>query len=254
MTVSFARIPCPESSLRRLDARWKLAGLTLAMAAVAAMQSWPPAVISLVVGLLLAGQGRLPRSWILARLGTVGLVLAPFALTLPFLLTGAGPPLFAWGWVQVSLHGSTAAVALCAKTLAIATLTLVLLATAPLDATLKAARALWVPGLLVQVILLTYRYVDVVTAELTQMRIAVRTRGYRNRPTRHSYHTIGNVAGTLLVRSAERAERVSQAMRCRGFDGQFRSLTEFRTTLPDVLFFVVLTVVFAALLTWSIVN
>jgi cobalt/nickel transport system permease protein len=86
------------------------------------------------------------------------------------------------------------------------------------------------------------------------MRIAVRTRGYRNRPSRHSYRTIGNVAGTLLVRSAERAERVSQAMRCRGFDGQFRSLTEFRTTLPDVLFFIVMTVVFAALLTWGVVN
>jgi hypothetical protein len=26
-------------------------------------------------------------------------------------------------------------------------------------------------------------------------------------------------------------------MRCRGFDGRFRSLTEFRTTIADVAFF-----------------
>ena len=67
------------------------------------------------------------------------------------------------------------------------------------------------------------------------MRIALRVRGYRNRAIAHSYRTIGHVAGTLLVRGHERAERVGQAMRCRGFDGRFRSLTAFHTTLRDVV-------------------
>jgi cobalt/nickel transport system permease protein len=69
------------------------------------------------------------------------------------------------------------------------------------------------------------------------MRAALRVRGYRNRATGHCYRTVGHVAGTLLVRGAERAERVGQAMRCRGFDGRFRSLAEFHTRLTDVLLF-----------------
>jgi cobalt/nickel transport system permease protein len=157
--------------------------------------------------------------------------------------------------VSVSGDGLAAAIALITRSLAIVTLALVLLATSPLDATLKAAHALWFPGLLIQLVLLTYRYIDVVTAELIQMRIAVWTRGYRNRANRHSYRTIGNVTGTLLVRGFERAERVGQAMRCRGFDGRFRSLAEFGTTGSDLVFFIAVVGIFAGLLlyAWSLV-
>src|SRR5437868_4244073 len=83
-------------------------------------------------------------------------------------------------------------------------------------------------------LVLTYRYTFLLAEELGRLRIALRVRGYRNRANLHSYRTIGHVAGTLLVRSHERAERVGQAMRCRGFDGRFRSLTAFRTRWPDV--------------------
>ena len=44
----------------------------------------------------------------------------------------------------------------------------------------------------------------------------------------------------LLVRGFERAERVGHAMRCRGFDGRFRTLTEFRTRPADVVAFLAL--------------
>jgi cobalt/nickel transport system permease protein len=250
MTVSFARLPCPESPVRGVDPRWKLAALVLATACVAALHSWPATLLALTLALGLAGLARLPPAWLAARLGTVGLVLVPFAVSLPFLV-GSPEPLLAWGWLHVSAEGVAAAAALCARALAVVTLMLVLVTTAPPDATLKAAHALRVPGLLVQLLLLTYRYIDVVTAELVQMRVAVRTRGYRNRPTWHSYRTIGNVTGTLLVRGVERADRVGQAMRCRGFDGRFRSLTDFRTTWRDVVFFVAVTGLFGGLLAWD---
>jgi cobalt/nickel transport system permease protein len=56
----------------------------------------------------------------------------------------------------------------------------------------------------------------------------------------------------LLVRGYERAERVGQAMRCRGFDGQFRSLSEFRTRPVDVGFFLLSAGGAAALLAWDL--
>ena len=77
---------------------------------------------------------------------------------------------------------------------------LVVLATAPPDATLKAAHALRVPGLIIQLALLTYRYLFLLADELGRLRTALRVRGYRNRMNRHSYRTVGHVAGTLLVR------------------------------------------------------
>ena len=47
---------------------------------------------------------------------------------------------------------------------------------------------------------------------------------------------------------AQRGERVGQAMRCRGFDGRFRSLAEFRTRPADCLFFFLMAGGAAALL------
>ena len=151
-------------------------------------------------------------------------------------------------------YGLGVAVLLALKALAVVTLMLVLLATAPLDATLKAGHALRVPGLLVHLGLLTYRYLFVLASELRRLRVALRVRGYRSRATRHSYRTVGHVAGTLLVRSVERAERVSQAMRCRGFDGHFRSLVSFHTRARDVAAFLLLAGGAVGLLLWDILT
>jgi cobalt/nickel transport system permease protein len=91
----------------------------------------------------------------------------------------------------------------------------------------------------------------VLADELRRLRIALRVRGYRNRASRHSYRTAGHVAGTLLVRGYERAERVGQAMRCRGFDGQFRSLSEFTTHPLDIVAFVLIAAFAVALAVWD---
>jgi cobalt/nickel transport system permease protein len=251
MTLALDPLPCHPSPLRSLDSRWKLAALILATVAVACLRTAPATLAALAAAVGLALAGRLPLRWYLSRLGTVALVLGLFAAPLPFLLREPNPAL-SWGAVQVSSRGLLVGVVLLARGLAMVTLMLVVLGTAPLDATLKAAHSLRVPGLLVQLILFTYRYLALVADELARVRVALRVRGYRNRPTRHSYRTIGHVAGTLLVRSYERGERVGQAMRCRGFDGRFRSLTEPRTTAADVLFFFLITGSAAGLLTWDL--
>ncbi len=215
----------------------------LIFAAVAAtLHTLRVAAVALIAAMLLALLARLPLRWFLQRLGAAALFFALFALPLPWLL-GDGP---GWSW-----HGVEAALLLTAKAITLITLFLTAQATAPLETTLKAAHALRIPGLLVQLGLLTYRYVFVLADELRRLRIALRVRGYRNRVRRHSYRTAGHVAGTLLVRGYERAERVGQAMRCRGFDGQFRSLTAFATRPADVMAFLLFVVSAAALAMWD---
>jgi cobalt/nickel transport system permease protein len=250
MTLRFTPPPCTDSPLGRLDPRWRLAALAPAALAAAVLRTVPAALLALAGALALAGLARLPWRWFLGRLAPVSLFLALFAVPLPFLLDGAGAG-WHWGPVPVSERGLTVAVVLFAKGLAVVTLALVLLAAGPLDATLKAAHALRVPGLLVHLTLLTWRYVFLLADELRRLRIALRVRGYRNRPAWHSYRTLGHVAGTLLVRGHERAERVGQAMRCRGFDGRFRSLAAFRTTAADVLAFALVVGGAAALCGWD---
>jgi len=252
MPGTIAPLPCPDSWLRQFDPRWKLAAFVIGIVAVALLQTIGPALTALAGALLLATVGRLPRRWLLSRLGLLVLALLPFVLVLPFLPHAPGP---AWqmGPATLSLHGLGTALLLLLKTLALALLLLVLLTSAPLHDTLKAAQALRVPALLVQLFMLTYRHSFMLADELQRLRVALRVRAYRHRANLHSYRTVGHVAGVLLVRGHERAERVGQAMRCRGFDGHFRSLHGFHTTARDVGLFLCIAGTSAALLAWDLV-
>jgi cobalt/nickel transport system permease protein len=234
MTLAFDDIPEVDSCLRRLDPRWKLAAGALAAAVITALRTWPAAAAALAGAVFLVALGRLPLGWYRKRLAAVALMAAPFVVLLPWLYRGPGP---AWslGFLRVSADGVRLALLVACKALALGTLVLVVLATAPPAETLKAAHALRVPGVVVQLLALSYRYVFVLADEFHRLRTALRVRGFRNRASLASYRTVGHVAGTLLVRGAERADRVGQAMRCRGFTGRFRTLTDFHTRPADVL-------------------
>ncbi len=238
--------PC-DSLFAKFDPRWKLAALVLSAATITAMRSLAVLAAALTIALLLAVLARLPGRWFRMRIGVLLFALLPFLIILPLTVDRGGPSHEMLG-MRFSTDGLVAAFALLCKTVAIVTLMLVLLASAPLHVTLRAAQRLRAPSLLVMLTMMSYRYVFLLIDELNRLRIAVRVRGFRNRTNRHSFRTIGQVTGTLLVRGGDRAECVMQAMHCRGFDGRFRALNEFQTTGKDVVLFVVVVVVFAGLI------
>lgn len=239
---------CFHSPVGRFDPRWKLAALVPTTIAVALLQNIGPALAAFLLALLLTFLARIPWLWLCKRLAAVTLFLALFVLWLPLAVPGDG---FEVGPLNLSFAGLTLAGLLVFKALTVVTLMLVLWTTAPVNSTLKAARALHCPGLIVQLIVLTYRYLFLLLEELSRLRIALRVRGYRHRANLHSYRTVGHVTGTLLLRSYEQAERVGQAMRCRGFDGQFRSLDDLKTSPTDVIWFLAIVLSASSLLIWD---
>jgi cobalt/nickel transport system permease protein len=248
MTLPLARRDVPDSPLARWDARWKLAALVLAAFGIAVLDGLAPSLVALAVGLMLLALARLPARWVRGRLGLFALAALPFLLILPFTLDGPGWDL---GPIHTSEHGLAVGLAVFARCAAIGCLSLVLVGTAPLHHTLAAAQRLRVPGLLVLIAGLTYRYTFLLVDEYKRVRVALRTRGFRMTATRHGYRTMGHVTGAILVRGADRADRVSEAMRCRGFDGTFHTTSSFRATKTDFFGFVVLVAGVATLLVWD---
>jgi cobalt/nickel transport system permease protein len=233
-------LPTPSSPVSRLDPRWKLAALVLAGAGVVALENLLPAALAFLGAVGVAVLARLPLRWSLSRLGLAVLVLSPFLVLLPF-VQRESEPLWSIGPLHFSMEGVWLALVLACKSLALVLIVLTLLASTSLTGLFKAAQALRVPGLVVHMAALAYRYIGVLATELDRLRLALRVRGYRNRATVHCYRTVGHVAGTLFVRGYEQAERVEQAMKCRGFDGRFRTLHDFQTGWADVVFFVLTT-------------
>jgi cobalt/nickel transport system permease protein len=224
MTLAFDALEAPHSAFARLDPRWKLAALLPAILATALLQTLPMVGFVFAFSVLLLICARLPRRFLVSRLAALALFLAPFVIVLA-LLEGQ--------------EGLTAAIRVAGKASAMFLFGLLLTATAPFSRTVQAAQALGLPRLVARVMLLSYRYVYVLADEFFRLRTALRVRGFRNRASRHSYRVVGNVAGTMFVRGADRAEHVAWAMRSRGFDGRCKSLGEFATHRADVLFLTV---------------
>ena len=94
-----------------------------------------------------------------------------------------------------------------------------LIATTRIDALCAALRKLNVPSMLVTLLLLTFRYVGVMTREVAVMTDAYHLRAPGQKGIHHS--AWGSFLGQLLLRSMDRAEELYSSMQLRGFQGEF---------------------------------
>jgi cobalt/nickel transport system permease protein len=231
-------LPAPaDSPLRQFGPFWKLVATAVMVALVLILDHLAPLVAVFLVSLMLCQLARLPWRWIGQRVSVLLPLVLGLVILLPLVLHDDGPAWLLFGGLRVSLYGIATAFRISLKAVSVLLFMLVLLGTTPMAALLRAAQLLFVPGFLLQLVALTYRYLMLLVEEFGRLRTALRVRGFRGRASLHSYRVIGNVTGTLLVRSLERAERVGQAMRCRGFDGRFRCLASSRTRPADVAMF-----------------
>ena len=109
-----------------------------------------------------------------------------------------------------------------------------LIATTPIDQICAALRQLHVPGLLVTLLLLTYRYVGVMTEELVTMTEAYQLRA----PGQRGIHISawGSFLGQLLLRSMDRAQELYASMLLRGYRQRFHYAGVRRFEWRDALY------------------
>ena len=224
-----------DSPLHCWDPRYKLLGLMSLIFAFSLARDLRLLPAMLVAGAIVYGASNLPLSFLLSRLRYPGAFLLIMAVLLPFLsgstvLLEAGP-------LALRLEGCLELLRIVVKFVAIATVGLVLFGTAPFLTTIKAMRALSLPAILADMMLLSYRYIFEIGGDLGRMETAMRLRGFRvNRVSARGFGILASLAGSVLVRSHERSDRVYKAMMLRGY-GQVprQALGEFRAGRADVI-------------------
>lgn len=208
-----------DSLVHRLDARLRIL-LTLGLALLVVWADKPIVLIAvLALAGLLAGLARLPLRKTLNRLMLLDLFMALVILTLPF--TVPGEAVFSIGSLTASAEGLWRAAAIALKANTVLLGSLALLGTLETVALGHALHHMRVPDKLVQLLLFTVRYLDLLQREYQRLRLAMRARGFQARMDRHTWRSFGYLFGMLLVRALERSQRVLAAMRCRGFEGRF---------------------------------
>ena len=237
-----------DSVIHRLDPRLRVVAAFVVSALLAVSDRFPVLWAGLAIGIAMAAVARLPAAALVRRLCPLNAFMLLLFLLLP--LATPGVALLRVGPFGFSEAGASLAAAVTLKANAIMLCLTALLSTMELVTLGHAFSHLRVPDKLTHLFLFTVRYIDVLHHEYARLVKAMRVRCFRARMSLHTYRAVGWLVGMLLVKSFDRADRISAAMKCRGFRGRFYVLHHFAFGRRDAVFGVVSLLVLAVLL-WA---
>lgn len=228
-----------DSFIHRLDPRTKFITTLVFIVAVALTlpNRWQAFALYFFLIAALLFLSKLPIFYVFQR----SLVIMPFvlmiAIFIPFFKEGEVVSSYnIWLWqVSVTYNGLQVLVNIVIKAW-LSILSLILLtSTTKLTNLLKGLEQLGMPRVMVMILSFMYRYIFVLVDEVMRMKQARDSRNFGGRRL-WQLRTIGNMVGTLFIRSYERGERIYAAMMARGFDGQTRILDRLNFRPADAYF------------------
>jgi len=228
-----------DSFIHQLDPRTKFITTLLFILAVVLTppNRWLVFALYLFIIAVLILLSTVPIRYVLKR----SLVIMPFvvmiAIFIPFFKEGEVAGSYnIWLWeVTVTYSGLQVLANIVIKAW-LSILSLILLtSTTKMANLLKGLEQLRMPRVMVMILSFMYRYIFVLVDEVMRMRQARDSRNFGGKRL-WRLQTIGNMLGTLFIRSYERGERVYVAMVARGFNGQTRTLNRLNFTPADAYF------------------
>lgn len=240
-----------DSLIQRLDPRVKIVVATLFSVVVAVSTQFVALVSALALGLCVVWLSRVPIRELARRLVPVNMLIIILWFFLPF--TVEGKTFCSAGPLVATYEGISYAGQITIKSNAIMLVLIALIASTSIFTLGHAMHELKVPKKIVHLFFFTYRYIHVIYREYVRLGNAMKVRGFRPRNNMHTYRTFACLVGMLLVRSCERAQRVHNAMLCRGFRGAFYSLSDlsFRGTDAISLVLMLAAILALAVLEWT---
>jgi len=226
------RLSYQDTAVHRLDPRAKVAATMLFAVGVVSFPKYE--ILSLLpfflLPVLVAAVGDIPAGFIARKVVAV----SPFAVFVGIfnpifdpstVAIAPGVPVSA-GWVSFASILLKFALTISAA--------LLLIATTSFPGICRGLRRLGLPALFVSQLLFLYRYLFVLMEEA--MRV-VRARDMRSFGDRGAgARVFVRIAGTLFLRTVERAERIYGAMLARGFRGDVPSMRRETLRLSDAIF------------------
>jgi cobalt/nickel transport system permease protein len=153
-----------------------------------------------------------------------------------------GDVLWSWGYLRITSEGLTALGSVALKSFLSLVIVNILVLTTSVSHLLQALITLKTPWLLVAIMASMVRYLSVLVDEFTSMRRAALSRNLMGSPGWQRL-VVGNMIGSLFIRTYERGDRIYHAMLSRGYTGTPTVLKVPKMTKVDK-FIVILTVIF----------
>jgi cobalt/nickel transport system permease protein len=223
-----------DSWVHHLDPRVKIF-LTLVFSVIVALNNNLHATaLSLILPVLLIICAQLQARLVLARLAIANGFIVFIWMFLP--VTTEGETVYTLGPLSIQWEGLLQALLITLKSNSIILMVMALLGTSPIFTLVHAMSHLGIPDKLVHLFFFCFRYIHVIQAEYHRLHNAMKMRGFKPRTDMHTYRSYAYLVGMLLVRSFDRAQRILQAMKCRGFSGKFYILHHYEMKTRDYAF------------------
>ena len=208
-----------NSPLHRWQQGYKLVGLLSLIFAFAFIQNVWLLPIMILITCILFRLSKIPISFLIKRLRYPSWFILAVIAFLPFI--SGSTPIFQWGYLIIREEGCWDALLISVRFFCILTLSIVMFGTAPFLSSIKAMRSLGLPRVIVDMTLLSYRYLEELGEMLTTMQRAMRLRGFQAKSlNRRTLKVFAQLTGSILVRSYDRSLRIYQAMILRGYGSQ----------------------------------
>jgi cobalt/nickel transport system permease protein len=205
-----------SSPLHRWEPRCKLIGFIVLIFAFSFVRNLSMLLVMVAVTVAIYLISRLPVSFILRRLRYPSLFLLVVVLVLP--LVSGQTIVMSLGPIDLRQEGVIAVFTIAVRFLSILTVGLILFGTTPFLTTIKAMRALGLPAIMADMVLLSFRYLHEIGDDLHRMQTSMKLRGFqRDRFSLRGLRIPAWLGGSLLVHSYERSEWVYKAMILRGY-------------------------------------
>lgn len=229
-----------ETFLHSLDPRAKVVTTLIFIFCVVSFEKYQISALLpfFVFPAVLITTGQLPFGFLVKKL----LFVAPFAFFI-----GVFNPLFDQrilfhiGTLGISGGWVSFASILLRFSLTISA-TLILIATTSFSGVCMALEKIGAPRVFTVQLLLLHRYLFVLVEEAGRLVKARAMRSFNGKGTGMS--VFGHMAGQLLLRTLDRAQRIHLAMQCRGFSGEIRQLRTFVLGRNEIIFMLGWTSVF----------
>lgn len=229
-TTSMA-LPVTQAPLNPLA---RLTGAIIASVAMAVLTRPESCLLALLLGVVLFTFTGTSLRQALRRLLLANVFIGFLWLTVPFSV--AGQALYSVGPLTLTHEGLLLALTLTLKSNAMLLVFFALIASLPLPQLGAALSALHCPRRLTALLLVTYRYVHVLSEEWHTLRTSAMLRGFAPRTNLATYKTYAMLTGLLFIRSWDRSLRIWEAMRLRSFSGHFPTGTLAPLSVRDAFF------------------
>ncbi len=223
-----------NSALHRLDTRIKLITAIIAIFSIVILSHWyvPLLFLGICFGLVIYSKAKLKLY--VDRLLIPITLIAFIGIIMPFTYGStiiARVPLL---MIPIYSQGIYFGVLVFTRAIAAVSVLNLLILVTPIESVMESLAWFRVPGVIIDTMMLMFRYIGILSDESTRMYRAQASRGGHSKSVSYFKRMLnyGSIGGSLLVRAFDRSVKVGNAMISRGYNGKLNLFRIEKKKLP----------------------